>query len=473
MCSPEIGHALKGKANCQFREDSETYIAEAFCIQGAGLTSQNSQGSGINEGVCFTLNALDTHGVAYAIDSLSSNSMKSSNPHSGFHETDKAKTLDCTGPDPTKNQGGVAICQAYAIDGYNAQVTGDVAATMGVNCGITTGRNGVIEAYAIDCRNATINPDVNGTLQAKEGGGYNLNTNNVVMVEDPIVLESNQEPVICIENSSGNGVCGTLDASYYKGPGARSGKEREYIAVCFDARGNGDGKTVPTITGDHENRVTDYTALAVERASVFDGERRHNYEPVGDTHPTLQAAMGTGGGNTSIVVEKDAVAFTTEMTPKTDDKGVAFSLKQRDYKDPQSVAYCVQNEIRWIVRRLTPLECERLQGFPDGWTDIGDWVDTKGKTHKAADSPRYKALGNSIAVGYANNRSGFWCWLMKRISGQFTRTATLGSLFDGIGGFPLAWEAVNGRGTARWASEIEEFPIAVTKYHFPEEETKC
>ncbi len=45
------------------------------------------------------------------------------------------------------------------------------------------------------------------------------------------------------------------------------------------------------------------------------------------------------------------------------------------------------------VRRLTPLECERLQGFPDGWTDI-PW---KGKKH-TLDSPRYKALGNSMAV---------------------------------------------------------------------------
>ena len=44
-----------------------------------------------------------------------------------------------------------------------------------------------------------------------------------------------------------------------------------------------------------------------------------------------------------------------------------------------------------VVRRLTPLECTRLQGFPDGWVDIGDWVDTKGKKHKDADSPKYKA----------------------------------------------------------------------------------
>ena len=117
---------------------------------------------------------------------------------------------------------------------------------------------------------------------------------------------------------------------------------------------------------------------------------------------------------------------------------------------------------RPIVRRLTPLEAERLQGFPDGWTDIGEWTDSKGKKHKPSDSPRYKALGNSIALP-------FWFWLLRRISAQYERPATLGSLFDGIGGFPLCWERCNGKGTAIWASEIEEFPIAVTKKHFPED----
>ena len=114
------------------------------------------------------------------------------------------------------------------------------------------------------------------------------------------------------------------------------------------------------------------------------------------------------------------------------------------------------------VRRLTPLECERLQGLPDGWTDIGEWTDTKGKVHSPADTPRYKALGNSIATP-------FWFYLMRRISAQYERPATLGSLFDGIGGFPYCWEKCNGKGTAIWASEIEEFPIAVTKLRFPEE----
>lgn len=115
------------------------------------------------------------------------------------------------------------------------------------------------------------------------------------------------------------------------------------------------------------------------------------------------------------------------------------------------------------VRRLTPVECERLQGFPDGWTDIGTWTDSKGKKHETADSARYKALGNSIALP-------FWFYLLRRISALYERPATLGSLFDGIGGFPLCWERCNGEGTAIWASEIEEFPIAVTKVHFPEKE---
>ena len=113
------------------------------------------------------------------------------------------------------------------------------------------------------------------------------------------------------------------------------------------------------------------------------------------------------------------------------------------------------------VRRLTPLECERLQGFPDGWTDIGEWVDSKGKKHKEADSPRYKALGNSIAIPP-------WKWVLKRLCACYERDATMASLFDGIGGFPYIWELLNGNGSCLWASEIEEFPMAVTKVRFGE-----
>lgn len=106
-------------------------------------------------------------------------------------------------------------------------------------------------------------------------------------------------------------------------------------------------------------------------------------------------------------------------------------------------------------------ECERLQGFPDDWSKYGLYED--GKVKELSDSARYRLQGNSIA-------RPFWSWLTRRISAQYETVPTLGSLFDGQGGFPLCWEEVNGNGTARWASEIEKDAVAVTKYHFPEGE---
>ena len=167
--------------------------------------------------------------------------------------------------------------------------------------------------------------------------------------------------------------------------------------------------------------------------------------------PTLTARMGTGGNQVNAVYCMDVGFFQTK-------KEQSGALLARQYKDPPII-----NGGKSIVRRLTPMECERLQGFPDHWTDIGDWIDSKGKKHKGdSDNPRYKALGNSLALP-------FWFWLMRRIAAQYARPATLGSLFDGIGGFPYVWQKCNGEGTALWASEVEEFAIAVTKKHFPEE----
>ena len=160
--------------------------------------------------------------------------------------------------------------------------------------------------------------------------------------------------------------------------------------------------------------------------------------------PTLTARMGTGGN------QVNAVCISGDDVADTLDASYYKGCGERGFKERTVVAD------RAAVRRLTPLECERLQGYPDGWTDIGEWVDSKGKRHQTTDSARYKALGNSIALPY-------WRYLLKRISAQFEYTPTMASLFDGIGGFPYLWEGINGKGTCLWASEIEEFPMAVTK----------
>ena len=243
--------------------------------------------------------------------------------------------------------------------------------------------------------------------------------------------------------------------------------------VVYDARGNGDGRTCPTITGDHENRITDYTAIAIERKTFNEQSFSHYKES--DKCSTLKAKAGNiGNGSECLIAEKhdsskaDGVQtkpFCAGFSYKIGAKamGIGYEIEKAGTLSAERHDSAVlEKTIRWIVRRLTPVECERLQGYPDGYTDIGDWIDSKGKKHKYADSPRYKALGNSIALPQ-------WFWLAQRMRPYLKEKPTLGSLFDGLGGFPLVWQRAYGEGTARWASEIEEFPMAVTKRRFGEE----
>ena len=343
------GKALPELLKTALLEMIEWWETDATASQETLLTGLKRQGQmewGATENVSYTLNTVDRHAVAYSFDSLASNSMKSSNPYSGCREVELARTLDTSIPDPSKNQGGIAIVEPVA--------------------------------YTIKIRSG------------REGGGKGA----LVQTEKSATLSTLQDQTL-------------------------------FQPVVYDARGNGDGKIVPTITGDHESRITDYTAIVTEPEDCltpWDNQARRIYSENG-TFPALAAREKAGQNQQSVLTE---------------------------------------TEVRWIVRRLTPTECERLQGYPDGWTDIGEWADTKGKKHKPADTPRYKALGNSIALPQ-------WFWIAQKMKLYLSANATLGSLFDGIGGFPLVWETTYGKGTARFASEIEEFPMAVTKRRFGEE----
>lgn len=302
------------------------------CLKGNAIDRDTAQnGAWSQEDVCYTLDATDRPAVcAYSFDSLASNSMKSKNPNSGCRETEITKTLDTTNPDPSKNQGGIAV---VALD--------------------------MTHACDVICECGEQVP----ALQARMGTG------------------GNQVPLTYQMNGFGD---------YRAAEVASSCKQRDFK----------DG--------------TDLVCSSVDCRNFREG---------GEVNGTLQAKE-SGGQSLNL-----------------------------------------NNTVRqnMVVRRLTPMECTRLQGYPDGWVDIGDWTDEKGKKHKDADSPKYKALGNSIALP-------FWDWMLRRMARYLPEGATLGSLFDGIGGFPLIWERIHGKGTARWASEIEPFPIAVTKKHFPEEE---
>lgn len=285
----------------------------------------------------------------------------------------------------------------------------------------------------------------------------------------PTLTAGDRHGVMCLNDQGGNvmgvshDVSGTLRAQEH-------GHQPAVIAFAQNQREEVRNVGDKAVSLAAEVGMHCQTFVALDMSHACDVIR-----DCGEVAPSLQARMGTGGNQVPLTYQD----VTGTLSPgahagsyngqdayndmlvcgATPDVAHALRAKAACAYREDAETYPVQN---MVVRRLTPMECERLQGFPDGWTDIGEWRDSKGKLRKPSDSPRYKALGNSIALP-------FWDFLAKRISAQYLRPVTMGSLFDGIGGFPLVFERHNGKGTARWASEIEEFPIAVTKLRFGED----
>lgn len=379
------------------------------------------------------------------------------------------------------------------------------------------------------------------------------------------------------------GVSGNFEESGKEAKGAAGSAEKRPDQAVYDARGIGDGMTAPTLTGDHQNRVTDYTAICiqgncvdqsnsagckkdtsytlntVDRHAVMcmahgqaNAEILRNLSPTlncdheqpivmsvhqngdgevrtGEVANTLNTNSNASGRNAPVIFENNgnsgyrqgvgtlkssggdcgrgsenlcvscltgwdrkarrayrdpqgitpalsawevsrqnqqAVLTKGTVAGFNGHKSIAGSIQYREDTEPTLESNMPGNVLKeMIVRRLTPLECERLQGFPDGWTDIGDYIDSKGKKKHTADTARYRALGNSIALPP-------WRWVLSRLCRQYKTPATMGSLFDGIGGFPLIWEEINGKGSCLWTSEIDEFAIAVTRKRIGSDESE-
>lgn len=353
-----------------------------------------AQGQGAAGEAADRAGGADQPGEAYRIGAYYSAGMMSDNPKAGIVPVEISNTIDCNGGAPNSQQGGVCIVDMNILDDQGGQQVG--ARTDGVCPTLRAETHGNIPAVP---EAKCLNP------WDSQGNAVHDGTGDTIYP--------------CLRGCGGAGyqagyVMAAEGLSYF-----REDSESYVVeAATYDARGNGNGSVCCTMTGDHQDRVTDYTSLVVE--------------------------------------------------PKID----------------------------YIVRRLTPMECERLQGFPDGWTLLPvieevseedfrfyDAVRREAarihrKSYKTpsregmvkwwnkmaeADSPRYRSLGNSICLPG-------WKWICKRICAQYERDATMGSLFDGIGGFPLIWERLNGRGMCLWASEVEPFQIAVTRMRFRAEE---
>ena len=225
--------------------------------------------------------------IAYSFDALSSNSMKSSNPHSGCREVDVAKTLDTTTPEPSKNQGGIAIAQPISIDHQ---------------CNASTNQFGTL-------------------IKGGEGGTQQF-------VAQPIPIHD--------QATRFNGKRG--DKQDGKGNGLGVGQEYD---PC------------PTLTK---------------------GDRHAVAQPI-----AFKVRGGCEGGGKGYLGQEEQ-AFTISATQ---DQQIAQPIAVDTYKPPMA------------IRRLTPKECERLQGFPDDWTQIPY---RNKPADQCPDGPRYKACGNSMAV---------------------------------------------------------------------------
>lgn len=161
-----------------------------------------------------------------------------------------------------------------------------------------------------------------------------------------------------------------------------TGAERE----IYDMRGRGDGKVSPTLCTDHASRPSDYCPV------IFQQNSRSEVRIVGgESHPISGAVTSEPGAQCQNYV----FAQNQCGEVRTGNKVGTLNTNANANASGRNTPMICQPENKSLVRRLVPVECERLQGFPDNFTLI-PW--RKKKIVDCPDGPRYKAIGNSMAV---------------------------------------------------------------------------
>ena len=355
------------------------------------------------------------------------------------------------------------------FDGYNGDLTGDVAATLGVNCGMSTGRNGVM-AFAANQRDEVRDlHDLAGALGAQPGMKQQTFVASGVVTKgngDCFLSEERHTALTAGGGQAGQGYPCVLTAAFSAGQGskaggigyqeecsptlkaAESGTNMVPSVLCLNDQGGSVMNCSENISGTLRAQEHGHQPLVYENHGIDS-----RYTGPHKVAPTMSARYGTGGNNVPLVEQEadaiciagnivdrqpqnggnglgcqDELAYTLTATDRHciyarqrvdefKDGKVVSTQSARQHKDATDLVVDVAgldcrnaaengdlcgtlqkgtsgsslNSIHPIrngllIRRLTPLECERLQGFPDGWTDIPN----------ASDSARYKALGNSV-----------------------------------------------------------------------------
>ena len=397
--------------------------------------------------------------VAYSFDSLASNSMKSSNPHSGCRQVEVGKTLDCTDPNPSKNQGGIAIVQQvfsvenHPVDSRVGTGGGNVPMVMEPAPVYCLQGNGIDRADTAGCNGKGWKEDTCYTLNtidrpavvyAVDQGGGKSGAN----------VSENTAPTLCTTHGGEPAVAYSINH--------QGGNVEQIIEEKT-------GTLTAAMNSSGNNKLS--VAYGLDRASFNQGENaKFDFSILEEQQHTL-TARGPGAISQPLLNASKASFFMN-----VGDEGVADTLVATDYKDPQLIAYpaelhefvadhnadaphqqdllqaadgisrplvaathgvaghhtktVIYEHPHYIVRRLTPTECARLQGFADWWAyiepkdDLTDeeyrfWLEVRnthatinGKAVKDytkaqiltwynklyTDSAEYKMWGNGIAL---------------------------------------------------------------------------
>ena len=340
-----------------------------------------------------------------------------------------------------ENKSDAASQLPVAIDSKHACATGDIANTLSTNCGSPTGRNGVMApiAFAQNQRDEVRDlHDVAGALAAQPGMKQ-----QTYIAAPPGPKEDAEKPILCLNDQGGQfmhlteNVAGTLRAEEHGHQPILLESNQNHATI----RADGISTTLPAAMGMGGG----YVPMVYENHGIDS-----RYSGPLEIAPTMSARYGTGGNNVPLVEQaprtfcivgniidrqpenggngmgcQEDVAYTLTATDRHavfsrqrldvfQENDVVSTESARQHKDATDLVVqpyqqtvgtlgftdhkginnqyvgedkCIIEGVN-LIRRLTPLECERLQGFPDYWTNIPD----------ASDSGRYKALGNSVAI---------------------------------------------------------------------------
>ena len=359
--------------------------------------------------------------VAYSFDSLASNAMKSSNPHSGCRQVEVAKTLDTSSQDPSKNQGGVCVLQpiCMATQQGGAEIrTDDKAPTITAAAGMS-GNNQPVVCYSVENHPADSRVDIDEsgkvqTLTSRMGtGGGNV---PMVMVYRKGTRPHSADEAQKWESADVANTLNTFDTGE-----ARANElvveTRVFESHPMDSRIKELGETSPTVSVKWHKGAADTPLVCTKAYGIGNGQAN-------------QTVMEERTGALNCMHDQQAIVIDRAF----------FNRGQNALYEPQlyadgtcptlvakgPAAVCT----RYIVRRLTPTECARLQGFPDDWghpdkkTELTDeeykfWLNARnthaeinGKAVKDysrpqmltwynklhTDSSEYKMWGNGIAL---------------------------------------------------------------------------